>query len=118
MEQICVQITSLEPDSRQRVEAIERSEETRRISRLQEQERLSLEREANMVKRNLKETKTRSGGSFPPLASALLAENSRERAAAQMSLSSIETRASKKRAKRSDASCILFIHRTPPTMNK
>lgn len=55
MEQICSQILSILPDSQQRVEAIQQVEEQRSIMR--ENEKLAADKEAQALKKNLKETK-------------------------------------------------------------
>lgn len=55
MEQICMEILSILPDSQQRIEAIERVDEERRLTR--ESEKLVAENEVKSLKKNLKETK-------------------------------------------------------------
>jgi hypothetical protein len=55
MEQICMEILNILPDSKQRCEAIEKVDEERRLTR--ETERLVAEHEVRALKKNLKETK-------------------------------------------------------------
>ncbi|KAI6199762.1 hypothetical protein M3Y96_00661200 [Aphelenchoides besseyi] len=91
MEQICNQIVNLHPDSKQRVEAIEKEEEQRRIAR--EKEKRAGEEEARGLKKGLRETrksKTR------PI-SVLVVENNRDRNAL------VEQTISRKRQQRFNA---------------
>lgn len=55
MEQICLQILNILPDSKQRVEAIGQMEVERSVMR--EHEKLAADKEAQALKKNLKETK-------------------------------------------------------------
>lgn len=55
MEQICMQILNILPDSKQRVEAIEQIEVQRSLIR--ENEKMAADKEAQTLKKNLKETK-------------------------------------------------------------
>ncbi|KAI6237069.1 hypothetical protein M3Y95_00226200 [Aphelenchoides besseyi] len=73
MEQICNQIVNLHPDSKQRVEAIEKEEEQRRIAR--EKEKRAGEEEARGLKKGLRETRK---SKIRPI-SVLVVENNRDR---------------------------------------
>uniref|UniRef100_A0A914XYY5 RING finger protein 207 n=1 Tax=Panagrolaimus superbus TaxID=310955 RepID=A0A914XYY5_9BILA len=92
MEEICLQICNLEPDSRQRVEAIEKEEEARR----QQQERAKIEdqrpvREAKQSLKVTKEPRTKKKST----SSSVVIEPSRDRDA----MGSVVTRASIRRQK-------------------
>jgi len=83
MEQICLQITTLAPDSQQRVSAIEKGEENRRLIR--ERERLVAQEEARSLKKGLRGT--RRARQRP--VSMIIVENSRDRD--QLQLLSVRT---------------------------
>ncbi|CAD5231538.1 unnamed protein product [Bursaphelenchus xylophilus] len=72
MEQICMQILTLSPDSKQRCEAIEKEEENRRLAK--EKEKLLTQKEVRQLPKNLKETPKKAR----PV-SMIMIENSRDR---------------------------------------
>ncbi|KAI1719322.1 actin interacting protein 3 domain-containing protein [Ditylenchus destructor] len=95
MEQICLQITSLEPDSEKRVKSIEKEEESRRLTK--EQHKLSTKPEAQQVKDSLKETKISS----KPRNISVLVDNDRDRSSlSNLTLSSSMSKAAGRRKQR------------------
>uniref|UniRef100_A0A7E4V9N8 RING finger protein 207 n=1 Tax=Panagrellus redivivus TaxID=6233 RepID=A0A7E4V9N8_PANRE len=94
MEKICLQITNLEPDSAQRVEAIEKEEEGRRVAR--EAAKEEEQRAVREAKEKLKATREGRGKRKSSVStSSVVVENSRDRNA----MGSVVTRASMRRQK-------------------
>uniref|UniRef100_A0A915D4V0 RING finger protein 207 n=1 Tax=Ditylenchus dipsaci TaxID=166011 RepID=A0A915D4V0_9BILA len=107
MEQICAQITSLEPDSQHRIEAIQKEEESRRLTK--EQEKLATKQEAQQVKEQLKETKTpviKLRANHPTVV-----ENNRDRSHLPIGGSALSKR--KRRENRSSESSSICCSPTP-----
>uniref|UniRef100_A0A914QVM2 RING finger protein 207 n=1 Tax=Panagrolaimus davidi TaxID=227884 RepID=A0A914QVM2_9BILA len=92
MEEICLQICNLEPDSRQRVEAIEKEEEARRQAR--EAARIEEQRPVREAKQSLKVTKE-PRTKKKSTSSSVVVEPSRDRNA----MGNVVTRASIRRQK-------------------
>uniref|UniRef100_A0A914EP98 RING-type domain-containing protein n=2 Tax=Acrobeloides nanus TaxID=290746 RepID=A0A914EP98_9BILA len=109
MEQICLQITTITPDSRQRIEAIEKEEECRKMAK--EKERIETEHEAQSVKKHLKIRKEPSLNKPRP-SSAVLVENSRDRLSVELSFKSMRKREKSERSSIDD----LFQTRSPSPM--